>query len=31
MTSKTYNILSPIAKEKKAFKPYTIAVDTCFG
>ena len=31
MTSKIYNILGSIATEKNAFKPYTIAVDTCSG
>ena len=31
MTSRIYNILGSIATEKNAYKPYTIAVDTCSG
>ena len=31
MTSKIYNILGSIATEDNAFKPHTIAVDTCSG
>ena len=31
MTSKIYNVLGLIATEDKAFKPHTIAVDTCSG
>ena len=31
MTSKIYNVLGSIATEGNAFKPHTIAVDTCSG
>ena len=31
MTSKIYNFLGSIATEDNAFKPHTIAVDTCSG
>ena len=31
MTSKIYNVLGSIATEDNAFKPHTIAVDTCSG